>query len=132
MLVYVLVKFAAETAWCLVGLARLQDGAARPGLSRALTPATVRLLAARAAAFLAEALVPAMPEGVRYVAVLLPLRWLTWGLVVPLIAARRPSLREFMAGDRRTNLWRAGGLVVSSLADLPAFLGGLWVGLFWP
>jgi hypothetical protein len=132
MLVYILIKLIAETAWCVAGLTRLRDDRPPSPLTSALAPALARLLLARLAAFLAAALLPPVADWFRYVAVLLPLRWLAWGFASQLIAGGPVRVRQLIIGDRRSNLWRAGGMIVSSLADLPAFLGGLWVGEFWP
>ncbi|HKD11405.1 MAG TPA: hypothetical protein VKE50_04990 [Thermoanaerobaculia bacterium] len=132
MLLYVLIKLAAETAWCVAGLTRLRDDRLAPPLTSALTPALARLLLARLAAFLAAAIIPPVPDWFRYFAVLLPLRWLAWGFAGQLIAGFPLRAQPILIGDRRSRLWRGGGLVVSSLADLPAFLSGVWVGEFWP
>jgi len=132
MLLYILIKFTVETAWCIAGLRRLRGDRPSSPVTSVFVPVLARLLVARVTAFLAAAIVPPVPDWLRYVAVLLPLRWLAWGFAGQLIAGGSLRLRPLIIGDSRSRPWRAGGLVISSLADFPALLSGLWVGEFWP
>jgi hypothetical protein len=132
MLVYVLVLFVAETAWCYVGLRRLREPVENVRVIQALTYGVVRLLMGRTIMFLTQDFVTGVPEPAAYAFVLLPLRWLAWSLVAELIAAGRVRFVATLASDSRSNLWRLVGTLLCCAADLIALLNGYRVGEFWP
>ncbi len=132
MVVYVLVLYVAEAAWCYVGLRRLREPVENVSVLRALPYGLVRLLIGRTLVFLTQDFVMGVSEWVVYAFVLLPLRWLAWSLVAELIAVRRVRFGAILAGDRGSNLWRLRGTLLCCAADLIALFDGYWVGLFWP
>jgi len=131
MILYLTTKFATETAWCLVGLVwfrresvlSLLPSGARYGLLRLalgwLLGLSIRSLGRP-------------PEWVVWFGILLPLRWMAWSIVGTFIDRREIRLRALLAIDRRSNLWRLSGVGLSTLADLPALLAGIWTGNLWP
>jgi 2-hydroxychromene-2-carboxylate isomerase len=63
-----------------------------------------------------------------YLAVYVPVRWLEWSLIASLVER---SPRAFLIPPTRNSvLFRAGGIAVSCLADIPMLIQGLPVGRF--
>ena len=88
---------------------RETDGAAR---------ISQRVSAALGSGFAANALT--------YLSVYVPVRWLEWSIMAALLLS--PSISQFLFGAARPDrLWRAGGIVISCLADIPLIisLGGV-------
>jgi len=125
--VALLVKYVAESAWCYV---RVAPTPPRVRAAAALRYGLVRLLAGRGVTLLIQALpgATAVPELGMY-AVLVLVRWPLWSIVAEILEPEPTTVATFLAGrsaaDRR---WRAGGVLVSCLCDLPALLGGAWTG----
>ena len=146
---YFAAKGAAYCGWCGLG-ARLFRPAATSVLGLALGLGALRLLlgllfgvgiflgSAFAVAGLDEAgASPTLAMGLAYLGVYVPVRWIEWGLIELLLrpAARTQAgfLRAFLGSvDRPGRAWRAGGIAISCLADVPLMLaaGGLPIGRF--
>jgi hypothetical protein len=126
-LLYVLVKFAAYSFWCWMGL----SFAGRRGWKPALGFGFVRLLIGvffGAGIFvvggMAHLNVPAHPW-FAYFAVYAPVRWVEWSIMNLLLQREGASVASFLLGGSwRERLWRLGGIAVSHLADIPLILGG--------
>ncbi len=136
-LVYVAVKLAAYGAWCGLG-ARVHGH--REGLIwRGLVFGVVRfgmgaffgLIAIVALLNLLNVVVHNSIQ--LYLLVYVPVRWIEWSLMVPLLDKEGPSLRGLVAGRTPASAyWRLGGIVLSCLADIPMMIGagGLPIGRF--
>jgi hypothetical protein len=68
-----------------------------------------------------------------YLLVYVPIRWIEWSLMVPMLDKAGPSLKGLVVGRTAASAyWRLGGIAISCLADVPLILtvGGLPVGRF--
>jgi hypothetical protein len=126
--VWVLVKYVAESAWCLL---LIGPAASRDRIGKAMSFGFVRLLIGREA-MLVLSNAPIFPFGelVLY-GILVAGRWLAWGLLLHIRWHTAPAGSAVSAGQPRPRQWRIGGVVVSCLADIPALLTGSWVGFLW-
>ena len=126
-LIYVLVKYAAYSLWCWIGLSL----AGRRGWKAALGLGFARLLlgiffgvsifVVGAMAHLDRPLHPWFA----YFAVYAPVRWIEWSIMSLLMNRENASFASFLLGRSwRERLWRLGGIAVSHLADIPLILGG--------
>jgi hypothetical protein len=129
-------KFLAYSAWCYFGLRAL-----RPQNSRTLGRAIIYGLIRLSLGFffgiliylLSSALITSLPAGlpgnvITYLAVYVPVRWVEWTIMAVLILPSPVQFSEWIVGTGRTDrLWRAGGIAISCLADVPLIvsLGGV-------
>jgi hypothetical protein len=126
-LLYILVKFAAYSAWCAIGL-RLVG---RAEWKKALGFGFARLLlgvffgvSIFVVGGMAHLNVPSHPW-LAYCAVYAPVRWIEWSIMSMLMNRENASFASFLLGRSwRERLWRLGGIAVSHLADIPLILGG--------
>jgi hypothetical protein len=68
-----------------------------------------------------------------YLAVYVPVRWMEWSIMAVVMDREHRSLKNFLVGRTGSSLlWRAGGIVISCLADVPMMIvtGGLPIGRF--
>jgi hypothetical protein len=126
-LLYLVVKYAAYTGWCYVGIRWL--GARPATLRSALGAGLVRLLLGvffgLGIFLMGGSLHWNMPRypWLSYLAVYAPVRWVEWSILSLVVAGRPHSFGTFVFGfSRRERLWRLGGIVVSHLADIPLIL----------
>lgn len=136
-LLYLGCKFVAYCAWCGLG-ARLHGH--RDGLVwRGLVFGTVRLGMGAVFGLIAiVALLNLLNVVVRntvqlYLLVYVPVRWIEWSIMVPLLDKQGPSLRGLVVGRAPASAtWRLGGIAISCLADIPMMVGagGLPIGRF--
>lgn len=115
-LLYILVKLAAYTAWCGLGLWML-DGRGPHNLLGALTWGAGRLFLGISLGLIIFVAALQMNNATRnapltYFAIYVPVRIGEWLLVDLLMRRRRFDWFRDLA-------WIAGGVVVSSLADIP-------------
>ncbi len=116
LLLYVLVKFAAYTAWCALAL-RILDGRGPHDVRGALLWGALRLLLGVAVGLFIFVAALSMNNATRnapltYVAIYIPVRIAEWLLMDVLIRRRAFAWTRDLA-------WIAGGVVISSLADIP-------------
>ncbi len=136
-LLYLGVKALAYMAWCGLG-ARIHGHRDRIAL-KGFVYGLIRLaMGAVLGLVLILWLVNALYGATRseltlYLAVYVPVRWLEWSSLAVLMGAEQRSPSGFLLGTTAgSRLWRAGGILISCLADLPVILGmgGLPVGRF--
>jgi len=129
--VYVAIKYLAYSGWCGLGVSWL-DRTGRSPIRSGLGFGLVRLLIGTVAG-VAIFLIGGVSHWsawqdvlLQYLAVYVPVRWFEWGIMELLIVReRRNPLKALLIGaDRRTRVWRLGGIVVSHLADIPLILMG--------
>lgn len=133
-LLYILTKLLAYIGWMYVGL-RVLPGESRASAARAFFLGMLRLflglLFAVVIYLFSSALLTHLGFGLAanvltYLSVYVPVRWLEWSLMAALVLS--PSISQFLLGTGKTDrLWRAGGIVLSCLADIPLIvsLGGV-------
>lgn len=129
--IYLLFVYTVETSLCYGRLAsRGMGGRAR--FRAALRYGAIRLFLGRAIlALLSDFALQNAAEGLLF-AVFVPIRWLEWSLIDVLIAKGNPASRRlFLAEDSRANVWRAEGVVASSLVDIGGLLLGVRVSELW-
>jgi hypothetical protein len=136
-LLYLGCKFAAYVAWCSLG-ARLHGH--REGLLwRGIVLGIVRLMMGAVLGLIAiVALLNLLAVTVRdtwqlYLLVYVPVRWVEWSLMVPMLDKQGPSLRGLVVGRTPSSAyWRLGGIALSCLADIPMMvsMGSLPIGRF--
>lgn len=145
--VYFVVKFCAYAAWMWVGL-RSNRATAGSVVPQALLLGAARLLMGLGFGFTIWTLTTAMVMGVHtmapdlagwviaafvYLGVYVPIRWIEWAIMDVVIRPEARTLRGFVLGaGLPSRRWRAGGIVISCLADIPviAVVGGLPLGRF--
>jgi hypothetical protein len=135
-LLYIGVKFAAYTLWCLLGLWKVRRDS-NPSVGPALGYGLFRLLMGLffgvviwlvSSALLTKLGYGAPQSALTYLLVYVPVRWIEWTIVALLLLPRSTPFGRAMigtgTGDR---LWRLGGIVISCLADIPLIisLGGV-------
>ena len=139
-------KGAAYALWCGVGVLWFRpERVRRAGLAIGLGALRLCLgLLFGVAIFFASVLVyagldeagafsPTAAMLLTYAAVYLPVRWIEWGIIEAILTPRARSLAGFALGAGSTARgWRAGGALISCLADVPLMLaaGGLPMGRF--
>jgi hypothetical protein len=72
-------------------------------------------------------------QALAYLLVYVPVRWVEWALIAWIAVPAARSWRGFVLGaGGRDRIWRAAGIAVSCLADVPVLLatGGLPIGRF--
>jgi hypothetical protein len=136
-LFYLGVKFLAYSGWLFYGLRSLGKPswgrAAAFGLLRLLMGFFFGVLIYLASSWVVVRLSSSFGLGllrdvVAYLSVYVPVRWVEWSIMAALIAPQSLSFGAIAFGaggaDRR---WRAGGILLSCLADIPlvASLGGV-------
>jgi hypothetical protein len=138
---YFVVKGLAYSAWCYVGL-RLFRPASDPKAWLAGFLGGVRLAMGLGFGFViwmaSSAIFPALrtasydlpefiPSALTYLAVYVPVRWIEWGIFDLGLNRDARSPQGFLLGSgSRSRRWRAGGIAISCLADIPviAAMGG--------
>ena len=145
---YFVIKALAYSAWIFVGLRTFSRGGTRRAWI-ALGLGALRLcmgLGFGVVIWFASSIVfPAvehlssdpselLPNIATYAAVYVPVRWIEWGIFDLALNRDARSFRGFLAGSRaRSRWWRAGGIAISCLADIPVIVsmgGVLPVGRF--
>jgi hypothetical protein len=128
---YLLLKFLVETLWCAFGLRIFRSEGPRSARDT-LKYGFLRLAIGRGTMLLLSGTFSRqIPEAILF-GILVLMRWPEWSLMNDLIAGRKPSARGLlMAGDAASYRWRAGGVLVSSVADLAALLLGIRVDELW-
>jgi hypothetical protein len=128
LLVYIALKLFGYSGWSWAGLAWLGNGGRVGG---AFTRGVGRLLIGWATG-LAVAPLAFVAAGTGhvtlfYVLALPVVRWLEWGIIQVTLGPDRQGAAFVHGLSTRGRLWRAGGVVVSYLADLPFLVaaGGL-------
>ncbi len=126
-LIYVLIKFAAYSAWCGIGLRIV----AHASWKSAFGFGFLRLLLGvffGGGIFVVGAMAhldPPVHPWLTYFAVYAPVRWVEWSIMSTLLNRESASFAAFLLGrDWRDRFWRLGGIAVSHLADMPLMLGG--------
>ena len=134
-LLYFLTKFLAYIGWMYLGLRVLRSGT-KASIARAFFLGLLRLFLGLIFGVVIYLLSSAMlsqlgyggpaSNAVTYLSVYVPVRWLEWSIMAALHLS--PSISQFLFGTGKTDrLWRAGGIVISCLADIPLIisLGGV-------
>jgi len=144
-IIYLLVKFAAYVWWCRVGLGK-REGEPKPpegsldgpslglGLFRSMLGlvfgAGIYLLTIQFIFLFDSNMLGG--EFLAYFLVYIPVRWIEWSIVAMIIFRHSRNVGGFVLGgsavDRR---WRAVGILISCLADIPiiaAMHGNLFLG----
>ncbi len=133
---YVGLKLLAYIAWCYAGLALFwTERKIRPAIGFGL----LRLIVGVCFGF-GVFLVGGMAhleaprnEFLMYLEIYAPVRWLEWGIMAAILSPGERSMAAFLVGKHnRGRLWRAGGIVVSILADLPILLSSRGAGEMLP
>lgn len=138
-LLYFLTKFLAYIGWMYCGLRVLRSGTkasvTRASVTQAFFLGLLRLFLGLIFGvviyLLSSALLSHLGYGlasnvVTYLSVYVPVRWLEWSIMAALLLS--PSISQFLFGAATPDrLWRAGGIVISCLADIPLIisLGGV-------
>ncbi len=135
--IYIACKFVAYSFWCTVG-ARLhghQDRLILKGIGFGIVRS---LMGALFGLILILWLLNVLQVVTRdrwqlYLLVYVPVRWVEWSFMVPMLDKTGPSLKGLVIGKTPASAyWRLGGILISCLADLPliAMSGGLPIGRF--
>jgi len=135
-ILYIGIKYAAYTLWCLLGL-RLFQPSRSSRVAIAMGFGVLRLLMGLCfgvgiwliASLVYTALSHAPFSSVlTYLLAYIPIRWVEWSIMLVLISASCRSPSGFFLGCAKSDrLWRAGGIILSCLADIPMIitLGGI-------
>jgi hypothetical protein len=133
-LLYFLTKFLAYIGWMYLGLRLLRSGT-KASIAHAFFLGLLRLFLGLifgvviyllGSAMLSQLGYGSAANALTYLSVYVPVRWLEWSIMAALLLS--PSISQFLFGTGKTDrLWRAGGIVVSCLADVPLIisLGGV-------
>jgi len=133
-LLYLLTKFLAYIGWMYLGLRVLRSGS-QASLAHAFFLGLLRLFLGLIFGvviyLLSSVMLSQLGYGVAsnaltYLSVYVPVRWLEWSIMAALLLS--PSISQFLLGTAKPDrLWRAGGIVISCLADIPLIisLGGV-------
>lgn len=117
MILYAIVKYAAYSLWCLVGLYLLADN---PSIARALKFGAIRWLLGLGFGVVAGiALGSVAADSVTrlYFGVYIPLRAIEWSIMVILLT-RELSDQRLLLRNPKAWLWMLGGIAVSFASDL--------------
>jgi hypothetical protein len=120
-------KYLAESAWCY---RRVPEQDRRRRASAALRSGLIRLLGGRAVMLLVVSApgIVRVPEPWLYAAIVVA-RAVLWSVMAEILDPQATELRTFVKGHSPRDLaWRAGGVVISCLCDVPALTAGAWVG----
>lgn len=128
-LVYLTLKWLAESSVCYLRLCRLES---RSGLRRALQFGAIRLLLGRGVMLLLwDTSLHEISEPVLGAA-LVPVLWIEWSIMDLVLAGGRPkAIRLLFAERAEGNLWRLAGVAVSALVNLGAVIAGVRVNELW-
>jgi len=151
---YATIKYAAYTGWCYLGI-RLFDAACAHKARWAFLCGFIRLAMGLGFGVLIFILGLLVYEATRvvgrsdaapavlsedwfrmawtYLTVYVPVRWVEWALIGLLIDKSSRRFLPFLLGpDSSSRKWRAGGILISCLADVPMIvsIGGLPIGRF--
>ena len=135
---YAVLKFAVYSGWCWVGLKLFRPhGERRPRAALGLGLLRLGMGAFFGILIWVLGTAAARPLGgnqvLIYLAVYVPVRWIEWAIIDLLIQPERFSFKVFFLGAGPVSRgWRARGIVVSCLADVPVIvsMGGLPLGRF--
>jgi hypothetical protein len=123
-LFYVIIKFAAYSAWCYAGLRWLQHRhSVRAGIGFGFARLLLGVLFGLGIFISGGMLhldVPARPV-LMYFAIYAPVRYLEWTILFDLLR-RFGNTHETRPGFLKEQAWIFGGIAVSHLADLPLIL----------
>jgi len=138
-LIYLGGKFLAYSGWLYFGLSRFEGR--KPGPGRAVAFGLLRLLMGfffgvliyLGSSWVVTHLSSSLGFGmlrdvVAYLSVYVPVRWVEWSIMAALIAPYPVGLAQLAFGaDPGDRGWRAGGILLSCLADIPLIvsLGGV-------
>ncbi len=130
-ILYLILKFLVETLWCALGLRIFRPEGPRSAQD-ALKYGLFRLAIGRGAMLLfSGSYLRQIPEAVLF-GILVLVCWPEWSLLNELVAGRKPRAKTLvMARDSASYRWRAGGVLVSCVADLAALLLGIRVDELW-
>ena len=133
---YLVAKFLAYSAWCYLGLRWIRRDQ-NPLLLRGFAFGFLRLFMGFFFGVLiflfSSSLMSRLGSGftqnvVTYLMIYVPVRWIEWTLMA-IFMFRGPStlLNRGIGASLNDRLWRAGGIAISCLADVPliASLGGV-------
>lgn len=135
--IYMAVKFAAYVGWCWLGL-KVHNHTTRVPL-KALLFGTLRLgmgmVFGLVLIFILANVVFQLSHNsvATYASVYIPVRWIEWSLMGILFDRGHRTFKNFLGGSTRKSIyWKAGGIVISCLADVPIMLSadGLPIGRF--
>ncbi|HVP41972.1 MAG TPA: hypothetical protein VMS96_00990 [Terriglobales bacterium] len=123
---YVALKFLAYVMWCYVGVGLLRT---ERTLRSAFGLGAVRLMLGVLFGFgvfliggMAHLEAPSSPM-LLYLEIYAPVRWMEWGVMAWLMRRQdRGPAALLLGADNQSRLWRAGGILVSIIADLPILL----------
>jgi len=136
---YLGVKFLAYSGWLYYGLYRFHGrkpalgAAAAFGLLRLLMGFFFGVLIYLASSWVVVHLGAGLGLGMArdvaaYLSVYLPVRWVEWSIMAGLLCPQAVGpVRLALGADARDRGWRAGGILISCLADIPLIvsLGGV-------
>jgi hypothetical protein len=130
-LIYVVVKYAAYSLWCALGVRWLAPSG-RSAFHSGLKFGFVRLLIGVVAGFAiffigGVAHLSAWNNGfLQYLVVYAPVRWFEWGIMELLVtrSGRNPVHVFILGANGGSRRWRLGGILVSHLADIPMVVMG--------
>ena len=119
--IYIVVKYAAYSAWCYYGLTRLRKRASI-GSAVGFGSARLGMVFGVSIFFLGVFLHQDTPARawLLYLSIYAPVRYVEWSILAVLLLDGVST--EHRMGDGVTQKWIVGGIVVSHLADLPLIL----------
>jgi hypothetical protein len=130
LVLYLLVKFAAESGWCLLRLRTLGRDAGNAA-AEALRLGLFRLVIGRIGSLLIRELGIGALGDAALAGVLAIAGWITWSALDAWIAARTLRWRTIAVPTGESLRWRLGALAVTAAADLLAVLFGLRTDELW-
>ena len=140
--IYLLVKYILYSSWCYRGVKRLRPSqekrvasAMMYGLTRLPFGFGFGILIYLGGSLVMGAVFDLPLSGViTYLIVYVPVRWIEWSIIGAMISSSGGFVRDLIRPSSLEQLrWRAGGIVVSFIADIPmiiVFDGMLPVGRF--
>lgn len=144
---YLLLKFLAYAGWCYAGIGYLKVGRS-PRASWAFLFGFIRFALGFGFGILIWILGTFVMIGMyevsggesfsfaavlTYLLVYVPVRWVEWSLLEVIMKTASSSWKMFFLGsDRRSRLWRVGGIFLSCASDIPVIFSysGLPLGRF--
>ncbi len=139
--IYFLIKYTAYVAWCYAGArwfaperGKFLQRALLLGILRAALGLVFGILIFFGVSFVYGELsgVPARSI-LAYLGVYVPVRWVEWSIISAILSRESRSIVGFAWGiTQRERFWRAGGIAISCLADIPVMIvmGGVVPGRF--
>lgn len=133
---YVVLKFLAYVMWCYAGVGLLRyERTFRSALGFGALRLMIGVLFGIAVFFIGGMAHLDAPKSdfLLYLEIYVPVRWFEWGIVALFLSARDRGVSALLLGNSdRSRLWRAGGILVSILADLPILLSSRGAGEMLP